>query len=175
LNYKVIVKKCTDPAVAYAVATEISNWSGSPVGTIISAISAKDVVVRKEADEQEALSIKERFEKVGALVVLTPLGESAPVAVAPQPVTPASSVATPQQQVAATTATVTPAVEKPAPATNSSLPSGYFDDEDEEEEEGRVLTDAEYAEMLKSRADIFEVETDRKMNIILLTSLNWEN
>ncbi len=148
LKYKVLIKKCSDPQTASRIAEEISKWSGSPADTILAALSAKDVVIRKEAEESEALDIKTKFEAVGAEIVLTEVGSD---------------------KIAAAPVTAAPAATATA-VTSQNLPADYYDDE-EEEEEGRVLTDQEYAEMLKARADIFAIESDKKNNVILLVSI----
>ena len=144
LNYKVVIKKCSDEQVASTVANAVSEWSGSPVETILAAISAKDVVLRKETDEKDASEIKARFEAVGAIVEVSSVGEA--------PVAAAAPVAT--------------------SATTSSQSSRNDDEDDEDEDENlRILSDSEYAEMLKSRADIFEIDKDRKTSLMLILAV----
>ncbi len=55
-----------------------------------------------------------------------------------------------------------------APAAASA---GGYDDDDDDEEAGRVLSDNEYAEQLKSRGDIFKIEKDtrtRNLEVVCL-------
>jgi TonB family protein len=77
VKYKVLIKKCENPAKAARIAEEIARWSGSSVETVLNNIIAKPICVRQEAEEQEAMKIKTQFETVGAEVVLVAVGSAA--------------------------------------------------------------------------------------------------
>lgn len=68
MKYKVIIQKCTDPALAARIAEEVARWSGSTADVVSSVISKKPICIRREADEEEALRLKAQFEAVGAQV-----------------------------------------------------------------------------------------------------------
>ncbi len=145
MKYKVLIQKCSDPQRANRIAEEIARWSGSTVDVVLNVITQKPVCIRKEADEAEARKLQEQFGAVGATVELVPLGQTqgaAPVA----PVASAASVAASQAA--------------PRKAGN--------DDDDEDDEPSRVLSEAEYAEVLKNRGDIFRTE---KQNALRNTEL----
>jgi TonB family protein len=130
VTYKVLIKQCEDSQRAAQIAEEIAKWSGTTKKAVLTALVSKDVCIRKEADEAEALELKSRFEAVGAEVELDSGGAVAPAA--------------------------------------ASQPD--VDDEDEEEP-GRILSDEEYADQLKNRADIFIIEKEsrlRNLEIICL-------
>ena len=76
ITYKVLIKSCEDSRRAALIAEEIAKWSGSPKETILKALQSKDVCIRKEADEAEAISLKSRFERVGASIELVQLKTS---------------------------------------------------------------------------------------------------
>ncbi|MGD9200243.1 MAG: AgmX/PglI C-terminal domain-containing protein [Chitinispirillia bacterium] len=80
VTYKVLIKSCRDPQSAAQIAEEIAKWSGSPKQTIVKALQSKDVCIRKEAEESEAIALKSRFERVGASVELVQLSVSASAA-----------------------------------------------------------------------------------------------
>ncbi len=131
--YKVLIKQCDDSQRAASIADEIARWSGSPVETVLAAIQGKDVCIRKEADENEAAELKRRFESVGAVIELVPLGAAAAATAAPR-------------------------------ASNEEY-------DDDEEEPGRILTDEEYADLLKKRGDIFIIEKDTRLRNLELVAL----
>lgn len=81
MKYKVLIKKCTDPGRADAIADEIARWSGTTADVVRGVITQKPVCIRKEADESEALRLKQQFEAIGAEIELVAL-EKAPVAAA---------------------------------------------------------------------------------------------
>jgi len=81
VKYKVLIKKCTDPGRADAIADEIARWSGTTADVVRGVITQKPVCIRKEADESEALRLKQQFEAIGAEIELVAL-EKAPVAAA---------------------------------------------------------------------------------------------
>ena len=64
--YKVLIKRTSNVHVA----KEIAKYSGTTLETINSALSTKDICIRKEVDNDEAQKLKERFEKIGATVIL---------------------------------------------------------------------------------------------------------
>lgn len=139
MTYKVLIKKCDNSQRAALIAEEIARWSGNSTETVMGAIMAKDVCIRKEADQNEAVELKNKFESVGASVVLVDLAQGVPI---------------------------TGYVPTPSSNDNSS-----YNEEGEEEEEGRLLTDGEYAERLKARGDIFTIEKDhnlRNLEVICL-------
>jgi TonB family protein len=81
VKYKVLIKKCTDPGRADTIADEIARWSGTTADVVRGVITQKPVCIRKEADENEALRLKQQFEAIGAEIELVAL-EKAPVAAA---------------------------------------------------------------------------------------------
>ena len=62
MKYKVLIKKCTDPGRVDKIADEIARWSGTTADAVRSVITQKSVCIRKEADENEALRLKQQFE-----------------------------------------------------------------------------------------------------------------
>ncbi len=130
MKYKVLIKRCDDSRRAASIAEEIAKWSGSPQETVLAAIQGKDVCIRKEADENEAAELKQRFEAVGATIDL---------------VTLSGAVAATAQRT--------------------------YDDDDEDEEPGRILSDQEYADNLKKRADIFIIEKDNRLRNLEIVCL----
>ncbi len=81
MKYKVLIKKCTDSGRADRIADEIARWSGTTADVVRSVITQKPVCIRKEADENEAMRLKQQFEAIGAEIELVPL-EKAPAAAA---------------------------------------------------------------------------------------------
>jgi len=81
VKYKVLIKKCTDSGRADRIADEIARWSGTTADVVRSVITQKPVCIRKEADENEAMRLKQQFEAIGAEIELVPL-EKAPAAAA---------------------------------------------------------------------------------------------
>jgi TonB family protein len=144
VKYKVLIKKCEDPQRASRIAEEIARWSGSTADVVYGVITQKPVCIRKEAEKDEALRLKGQFESVGAEVELVPIGGG----VAP---------------VAAAVAGKTAVAMKPGAKES--------DDGDDDDEPGRILTDAEYAQRLKERADIFTLDRDTRLRNIELVSL----
>lgn len=138
MKYKVLIQKCSDPQRATRIAEEIARWSGSTVDVVLNVITQKPVCIRKEADEAEARRLQEQFGTVGATVELVPLGQT-------QGAAPVASVAT------------------AASAQGYQQTPGKAGDDDEDDEPGRVLSEAEYAEMLKTRGDIFKIEKQNQL------------
>ncbi len=68
MKSKVIIKKCEDPQRARTIAEEVAKWSGTEKGVVESALMQKDICIKKEATEEEAAALKEKFEGVGAEV-----------------------------------------------------------------------------------------------------------
>lgn len=123
MRYKVLIKKCDDPAKAARISEEVAKWSGSTADVVNSVISKKPICIRREAEEDEALKLKSQFEAFGAEVDFVPLQAGA------------------------------------GPASNA-------DDDDEEDVPGRVLSDSEFSNALKSRGDIFAVEKETRLRNI---------
>ncbi|MBD3346695.1 MAG: AgmX/PglI C-terminal domain-containing protein [Chitinivibrionales bacterium] len=84
MKYKVLIKKCVDPERAAKIADEVAKWSGSSATVVAAALMQKTVCVKKEADETEAMKLKQQFEAVGAEMELEKLA----VAAAPPPPPP---------------------------------------------------------------------------------------
>jgi TonB family protein len=139
MKYKVLIQKCSDPQRASIIAEEIARWSGSTVDVVMNVITQKPVCIRKEADEAEARRLQEQFGAVGAHVELVPLG---------------------QTQVAAAPAAVMKSTAAPA------RPKPKSANDEDEDEPGRVLSEVEYAEVLKSRGDIFKIDKNRQLTNI---------
>lgn len=57
------------------------------------------------------------------------------------------------------------------PVSGPSAGKAKISDDDEEEDEGRVLSENEYAEKLKQRADIFKIEKDKRLRNLELVCL----
>jgi TonB family protein len=143
VKYKVLIKKCEDPQRASRIAEEIARWSGSTADVVYGVITQKPVCIRKEAEKDEALRLKGQFEAVGAEVELVAIGGG----VAPVTAAPAGKTAAAMKQ------------------------SAKESDDDDDDEPGRVLTDEEYAQKLKERADIFVLDRDTRLRNIELVSL----
>jgi TonB family protein len=77
VKYKVLIRKCTDPQRASRIAEEIARWSGSTPEVVYGVITQKPVCIRKEADQGEAMKLKNQFEAVGAEIDLVSLGGAA--------------------------------------------------------------------------------------------------
>jgi TonB family protein len=79
VKYKVLIKKCTDLGRAEKIAEEVARLSGTTADVVRSVIRQKPVCIRKEAEENEALRLKQQFEAIGAEIELVAL-EKVPVA-----------------------------------------------------------------------------------------------
>jgi hypothetical protein len=77
VKYKVLIKKCTDPGRAGKIADEVARWSGTTADVVRSVITQKPVCIRKEAEENEAVRLKQQFEAIGAEIELVPLEKAA--------------------------------------------------------------------------------------------------
>jgi TonB family protein len=73
VKYKILIKKSSNPQSVAKVAEEIARWSGNTVEAVQNALSQKSVCIKREADESEAMRLKQHFESVGAIVELVPL------------------------------------------------------------------------------------------------------
>ncbi|MDD5672999.1 MAG: AgmX/PglI C-terminal domain-containing protein [Chitinivibrionales bacterium] len=73
MKYRIIIKRCENPERARAIAEEVARWSGNSFDVIFSAVTSKSVSIKREADEDEALKLKRRFEAVGAQIEMTPI------------------------------------------------------------------------------------------------------
>jgi hypothetical protein len=168
MKYKITIRKCADPGRAQEIAQGIAKWSGSSPDVVLKVIVEKPVCIKREAEEEEALRIKSQFEVYGAEVDLIPLQEEE-FALSSLP--PAAAVAAPvtARTAAPTQAYSAPAsqkrVQQPVKAQNSSW------DEDDEEQEGRLLTDEEFTELLKRRPDIFYFDTSSRLRNMTLVSV----
>ena len=72
-KYKVLIKKCDNPKRAAKIAEEIAKRSGSTPEVVLAVIMEKSVCIKKDADENEAMRLKEEFEAAGAEVEFVPL------------------------------------------------------------------------------------------------------
>jgi TonB family protein len=142
VKYKVLIRKCTDPQKASRIAEEIARWSGSTPEVVYGVITQKPVCIRKEADQNEAMRLKSQFEAVGAEIELVSLGAA----------------------VAGATAT------SAAPVQSKVRTAGSVDDEDDDVD-GRVLTDEEYSQRVRERGDIFKFEGDNRLKYIEIICL----
>jgi TonB family protein len=143
VKYKVLIKKCEDPQRASRIAEEIARWSGSTADVVYGVITQKPVCIRKEAEKDEALRLKGQFEAVGAEVELVAIGGG-----------------------------VVPVAAAPVVNTAAAIKQGAKEsDDDDDDEPGRVLTDEEYTQKLKERADIFVLDRDTRLRNIELVSL----
>jgi hypothetical protein len=73
VKYKVLIKKCDNPRRAAKIAEEIAKRSGSSPDVVMAVITEKSVCIKKDADENEAMRLKEEFEAVGAEIEFVPL------------------------------------------------------------------------------------------------------
>jgi hypothetical protein len=73
VKYKVLIKKCDNPRRAAKIAEEIAKRSGSTPDVVMAVITEKSVCIKKDADENEAMRLKEEFEAVGAEIEFVPL------------------------------------------------------------------------------------------------------
>ena len=73
MKYKVLIKKCDNPKRAAKIAEEIAKRSGSTPDVVLAVITEKSVCIKKDADENEAMRLKEEFEAAGAEVEFVPL------------------------------------------------------------------------------------------------------
>jgi len=163
MKYKITIRKCADPGRAQEIAQGIAKWSGSSPDVVLKVIVEKPVCIKREAEEEEALRIKSQFEVYGAEVDLIPLQEEE-FALSSLP--PAAAVAAPVAARAAAPSSSAPASPKRAPqAQNSSW------EEDDEDVDGRLLTDEEFTELLKRRPDIFYFDTSSRLRNMTLISV----
>jgi TonB family protein len=134
MKYKIIIRKCEDVNFALEIAKGIARWSGSSIDIILKVITEKSVCIKREADESEALQIKARFEAYGAEVELVPLPSVEKLT--------CQSIATAK--------------------VNACIPpqTKHCNDGEEDDDEGRILTDAEFVEVMRQRADIFQLENN---------------
>jgi hypothetical protein len=84
LKYRIIIKRCENEERARTIAEEIARWSGNSFDIVFTAITSKAVCIKREADQDEAMKLKDRFEAIGAEVELTPIGSEAKAAAAPR-------------------------------------------------------------------------------------------
>jgi TonB family protein len=138
VKYKVLIKKCEDFQRASRIAEEIARWSGSTADVVLNILTQKPVCIRKEAEKEEALRLKGQFEAVGAEVELVPIGSGVAPAIA---VAPGAAVS--------------------YQAAKKSVSSNIDDDDDDAP--GRVLSDAEYAQKMKERADLFILDKNKSL------------
>lgn len=141
MKYKVLIKKCVEGDRAARVAEEIARWSGSTVDVVKGVIVQKPVCIKKEAEYDEAMKLKQQFERVGAEVELVAIGSVA-----------AAGAAAP-------------------PAARRNDVGGGDDDDEDDDYSGRVLSDSEFSAVCAGRKDIFTIETDRKLNYIEIICL----
>jgi len=144
VKYKVLIRKCTDPQKASRIAEEIARWSGSTPEVVYGVITQKPVCIRKEADQAEAMRLKSQFEAVGAEIELVSL----------------------EGTVAGATAAAAAAT-----SVQSKVRTVGSADDDDDEADGRVLTDEEYSQRVRERADIFKNESDNRLKYIEIVCL----
>ena len=84
MKYKVLIKKCADPARADKIAEEVARWSGTTADVVRNVITQKPVCIRKEAEEAEAMRLKQQFEAIGAEIELVSLDKNPNSAAAEQ-------------------------------------------------------------------------------------------
>ena len=144
MKYKVLIRKCTDPQKASRIAEEIARWSGSTPEVVYGVITQKPVCIRKEADQAEAMRLKSQFEAVGAEIELVSL----------------------EGTVAGATAAAAAAT-----SVQSKVRTVGSADDDDDEADGRVLTDEEYSQRVRERADIFKNESDNRLKYIEIVCL----
>jgi hypothetical protein len=147
MKYKITIRKCADKDRASQIANEIARWSGSSADVVFKVITEKPVCIKREAEEDEAHKIKEQFERCGAEVELVPLGATgAPV-------------------MQSFTRVGMPAVGAKVKASASS------GDDDDDDAPGRILDDREFADIMKKREDIFEMDTGRRLRNLEIVSI----
>jgi hypothetical protein len=76
MKYKVLVKRCENGRRAAMIAEAIARRSGSMPDAVLAVITEKSVCIKKDADEREAMNLKEDFEALGAEIEFTPLTAS---------------------------------------------------------------------------------------------------
>ena len=133
MSYRVIIKKCDDPARAAAIAQGVAQLCGAQPSVIQAALQQKQVCVRRDATDAEAADLKARLERMGAVVSLEPVALDAGAAAAVGARPAVQPVARPKD-----------------------------DDDDDDEPAGRIRTDAELAATVKERPEIFKVEKDNR-------------
>ncbi|NLE02975.1 MAG: AgmX/PglI C-terminal domain-containing protein [Fibrobacter sp.] len=74
MNYKIVMKACKDQAKAKRIAVEISRRSGQTVEQILHIITEKDICIKKEADFDEAITMRNIFRELGAKIELIRAG-----------------------------------------------------------------------------------------------------
>ncbi len=84
MKYKVLIKKCADPQRADKIAEEVARWSGTTADVVRNVITQKPVCIRKEAEEAEAMRLKQQFEAIGAEIELVALEKTAAAPVSSQ-------------------------------------------------------------------------------------------
>ena len=77
MRYKVLIRKCSDQRYAGSVAFGIARRAGVPPEKAFSIISEKTVCIKKKAEREEAILLKNEFEALGAAVDLVELDEPA--------------------------------------------------------------------------------------------------
>lgn len=147
MKYKITIRRCVDVNRAQEIAKGIARWSGSSPDVVLKVITEKPVCIKREAEEEEALRIKAQFEAYGAEVELVPLQTDATVV--------ASAI--------------------PASRAANSAPkyTGHKsnNDDDDDDEPGRLLSDEEFAEVLKRRPDIFYFDTSSRLRNVEIISI----
>ncbi|MFW5775315.1 MAG: AgmX/PglI C-terminal domain-containing protein [Chitinivibrionales bacterium] len=191
MKYSVIIRRCPDRMRAAFIAKHIADWSGCRYKNAWEALMSKSVCIRKEADENEAYALRKQFEDFGAKVHIIPAAQvghsdapsdregkrggaltgSAPMPEAtpermseaePSPAVKTARMGEPKRAQAVDTS-ASGAMEKATAQMGGRglVRSGSY--EEEEEEQGRLLTDQEYAEQMRRRTDIFFVEEDSRL------------
>jgi hypothetical protein len=150
MKYKITIRRCVDVDRAQEIAKGIAKWSGSSPDVVLKVITEKPVCIKREAEEEEALRIKAQFEAYGAEVDLVALQTDANVV--------ASAAVPPLQR-----------------ASNSAPKQSYTghnkDDDEDDEQPGRLLSDEEFSDLLKRRPDIFYFETSSRLRNVMAGSV----
>jgi hypothetical protein len=150
MKYKITIRRCVDVNRAQEIAKGIAKWSGSSPDVVLKVITEKPVCIKREAEEEEALRIKAQFEAYGAEVELVALQSEATFVASGPAAHRASNSA-----------------HKPYTGHNKV----DDDDEDEDDKPGRLLSDEEFAEILKRRPDIFYFDTSSRLRNVEIISV----
>jgi hypothetical protein len=76
MKYNVLIKKCENGRRAVMIAEEIARLSGSLPDKVLVAIIERPICIKKDADEHEAMKLRDRFMAIGAEIEFTPLTAS---------------------------------------------------------------------------------------------------
>ena len=77
MNYNVFIKKCEQRSLAAKVAEAIARRSGTSPDAVLKVLTERSVCIKKGADQNEAMRLKEEFEAAGAIVEIVSVTSSA--------------------------------------------------------------------------------------------------